>query len=125
MSNKNQEDYIILKTGYNMAINDILPYITDEFDKNYILRKQAIYNGADKEYKGKQSKYWDKKNDLGYIIFEDVFGTIGYMIDLKTKLPIKIGLDEIKFVQDNLHENIYKIYYSCSDIENDIKEFFK
>lgn len=118
----NNEDYIILKAGYNNAINDILPYIKNEIEKEDILRKQAIYNGTDKEYKGKQSKYWDKYNDLGYIIFEDVFGTIGFMIDLKTKIPIRINLEEIKFIKNNFHENIYKMYDYLLDLETDIKK---
>lgn len=118
----NNEDYIILKTGYNKAINDILPYIKNEIEKEDILRKQAIYNGADKEYKGKQSKYWDKSNDLGYIIFEDIFGSVGFMIDLKSKIITRIDNSEIKFIQENFHENIFKIYCTVSEIENDIKK---
>lgn len=116
------DDFIIMKTGYNNAINDILPLITDELLKVKILRKQSKYINIKEEYHGKQLKCYDKEHNLGYIIFTDTYGVLGIMIDLNTKNRIEIMPVEINFVLDNIEGKLIKEYSKVEELENDFKK---
>lgn len=79
------EDYIILRTGYNQAVNDILEALKDEIEINpvirdKILRKQRQYLIGNKEYEGFIYKHHDEVNKIGYILFDDIYELKGVAI---------------------------------------------
>lgn len=79
------EEYIILKTGYNQAVNDILEALKDEIEINpvirdRILRKQRQYLIGNKEYEGFIYKHHDEVNNIGYILFDDIYELKGVAI---------------------------------------------
>jgi hypothetical protein len=83
------EEYIILRTGYNQAINDILEtlnnniYIDEENKrvlKDMILRKQRQYLIGNAEYEGFLYKHYDEQNKIGYILFDDIYELKGVAI---------------------------------------------
>lgn len=83
------EDFIILRSGYNQAINDILEtvnnniYIDEENKKvlkDMILRKQRQYLIGNTEYEGFIYKHHDEENNIGYILFDDIYELKGVAI---------------------------------------------
>lgn len=95
------EDYIVLKTGYNNAINDSLKILSDfkNFDiiedrLNRLKRKNELKN----EYKGTVSKYYDKENKIGFIILDDIYELKGYQILIEDNKYIEIPENELLYV---------------------------
>ena len=56
----NEQDFIIMKAGYNQAINDILELVDDDVLKEKIVRKQKAFLFGNKEYKCIITKYYLK-----------------------------------------------------------------
>lgn len=99
---ENEEDYIILKSGYNQAINDILTIIDDESLKEKILKKQQEFLIGNKEYVAIISKYYIKECNMGYVIFEDIYEIKGVLLDLNKNEIIEIPEDEIVKIRQEL-----------------------
>lgn len=79
------EDYIILRAGYNQAVNDILETLKDQIEinpiiKDRILRKQRQYLIGNKEYEGFLYKHYDEEHKIGYILFDDIYELKGICI---------------------------------------------
>ena len=83
------EDYIILRSGYNQAVNDILEtlnnntYIDEENKtvlKDMILRKQRQFLIGNTEYEGFLYKHYDEEHKIGYILFDDIYELKGICI---------------------------------------------
>lgn len=98
----NEEDYIILKSGYNQAINDILTIIDDESLKEKILKKQKDFLIGNKEYEATIYKYYIKECNMGYVIFEDIYEIKGVLLDLNKNEIIEIPEDEIIKIRQEL-----------------------
>ena len=104
------EEYIILRTGYNQAINDILEtlnkniYIDEENKKvlkDMILRKQRQYLIGNTEYEGSLYKYHDSQNNIGYIIFDDIYELKGVAIFIEDGTYKELDEKELIFVRNN------------------------
>ena len=83
------EDFVILKAGYDQAIQDAFLKLKDldNYDIiRYRLNKMKESFGKDKaSYKGIMYKFYDKESNAGYIIFDDNFSTKGVIIDISSK----------------------------------------
>lgn len=79
------EDYIILRSGYNQAVNDMLEALKDEIEtnpviKDRILRKQRQFLIGNTEYEGFLYKHYDEEHKIGYILFDDIYELKGICI---------------------------------------------
>lgn len=100
------EEYIILRTGYNQAVNDILETLQDEIENNpvikdRILRKQRQYLIGNKEYEGFLYKYHDEEHNIGYIVFDDIYEIKGVAIFIKDGTYNELNEKELIFVKNN------------------------
>ena len=102
------EDFIILNSGYQAAITDSLKLLKDlnEFDVindrlSRIAEKHRLIN-SDSGYEGKISKYYDKRNDLGYIIYDDIFELKGIMIFVSKKECKVIEERDLIFIKNTM-----------------------
>ena len=114
------EDYIVLKTGYNNAINDSLEILSDfkNFDiiedrLNRLKRKNELKN----EYKGTVSKYYDKENKIGFIILDDIYELKGYQILIEDNKYIEISESELLYVMKT-QEKMWSEDYAYQDRAN-------
>lgn len=114
------EDFIVLKTGYNNAINDSLKTLSDLKDYEIIenrlqrlQRKQELQN----EYKGTVSKYYDKENKIGFIILDDVYELKGYQILIEDNKYIEISESELLYVMKT-QEKMWSEDYAYQDRAN-------
>lgn len=98
------EDYIVLKTGFNTAINNTLDCLQDlpnyDIIKDRILRLQKNY--LSQEYEGTLTKYYDKQNELGYVILDDNKEIKGACIFLKENKYKMLPESELIFVKNNV-----------------------
>lgn len=102
------EDFIILNSGYQSAINDTLKILQDlnEFDviNDRLLRiaeKHRLIN-SDSGYEGNINKYYDKENDLGYIVYDDIFELKGVMIFVSQKQYKPIEEKDLIFIKNTM-----------------------
>lgn len=99
------EDYIILRAGYDKAVNDILETLKDmsEYDiiKSRILKKQQQYLLGNREYEGFLYKFYDKDNNLGYIIFDDIYEIKGVCLFIKEGKYKELEEKELIFAKNN------------------------
>lgn len=99
------EDYIIIKAGYDNAVNDILNSLADlpDYDiiKSRILKKQQQYWLKDKEYEGFLYKFYDKENNIGYIIFDDIYKIKGVCLFVKEGKYKELDEKELIFAKNN------------------------
>lgn len=129
------EDFIVLNAGYQKAIQDSLEILKDLQDFDII--KDRLLRLGDKEraindkigYMGNISKYYDRKNDLGYIIFDDIYDINGVMLFVSKKEYKKIDEKELIFIKNNMKpftSRNYKdkdlIYKEYQEMLNDFKE---
>lgn len=107
---KEQEDFLILKAGYNEAINEILEiidkniYLDEENKKvlkDMILRKQRLHWIGNAEYEGFLYKYYDEKSKIGYILFDDIYELKGVCIFVEEGKYKKIDEKELIFARNN------------------------
>lgn len=116
------EDYVVLRTGYNKAIEDILPLVGNEISKDDILRKQAKFNSISKNYKGYFIKCYDSINNIGYKIFKDDFGIIAYMIVIDDNFTTRIEKKEAEYILSQYKQHIIKEYDNVEELEKDAAE---
>lgn len=114
------EEYIVLRTGYNNAINESLKILSDLKDYEIIenrlkrlQRKQELQN----EYKGTVSKYYDKENKIGFIILDDIYELKGYQILIEDNKYIEISENELLYVIKT-QEKIWSEDYAYRDRAN-------
>lgn len=129
------EDFIVLNAGYQTAVNESLEVLSDL--ENFDIIKDRLLRLGDKEraindkigYMGNISKYYDRKNDLGYIIFDDIYDINGVMLFVSKKEYKKIDEKELIFIKNNMKpftSRNYKdkdlIYKEYQEMLNDFKE---
>ena len=103
------EDYIILRSGYDNAINDCLDVIEkldiDRIDKQMIkkeiLRKQRAFLIGNKEYESTLYKYYNEENKLGYIVFDDIYEIKGVCIFVEEGKYTELNKKELVFAMEN------------------------
>lgn len=98
------EDFIILNAGYQSAIRESLENLKDlnEYDiiKNRLDRIAERYRIShdNNKYKGVLGKYYDKENDLGYLILNDINHIEGVVLLLSNKKYEILPEEELVFV---------------------------
>lgn len=104
------EDFVILKAGYNEAINEVMEiidkniYIDEENKKvlkDMILRKQRQHWIGNTEYEGWLYKYYDEQAKIGYILFDDIYELKGVCIFIEEGKYKKIDEKELIFAKNN------------------------
>jgi len=102
------KDFIILNSGYQAAITDSLKVLKDlnEIDviNDRLLRiaeKHRLIN-SDSGYEGNINKYYDKENDLGYIVYDDIFELKGVMIFVSQKQYKPIEEKDLIFIKNTM-----------------------
>lgn len=124
--NKDDSDFIILRSGYDVAINDVTNIINnsdiDEINKkiiiNKILRKQRLSKfGSNIKFEGYLYKYYDKDNNIGYIIYDNIYEIKGVSIFIDEGNYTEIDEKEIIFVKNNF-QIIYSEDFNSEDLMN-------
>lgn len=122
------DDFIILKTGYDKAINDILENLQDlpnyDIIKDRVLRQQKRYLLNGKEYEGTLLKYYDSENQLGYLIIDDIFELQGVCIFINDKKYKKISEQELVFVKNN-YPLIWSETFDAKDINTKFEKLLE
>ena len=114
------EDFFILNAGYQSAINDSLNELSDLYNIDIIKdrlnriseKHRAIH---DNQYKGTISKYYYKENDLGFILYDDIYELKGIMILVSKKEYKELDEAESIFIKNN-----FKSFYNL-EFENQFK----
>lgn len=100
------EEYIILRAGYNQAVNDMIEALQSEIEtnpviKDRILRRQRQYLIGNTEYEGFLYKYHDEEHNIGYIVFDDIYELKGVAIFIKDGTYKELEEKELIFVKNN------------------------
>ncbi len=104
------DEFIILKSGYDKAIIDVLDVLDkniyiDEENKNVlkdmILKRQKLYVVGNTVYEGSLYKYHDKENNLGYILFDDIYELKGVCIFIEEGNYKELNEKELLFIKNN------------------------
>lgn len=122
------EDFIILNTGYQLAISDALDLLSDlnEFDViNDRLNRIAKKYKNKSEYIGTISKYYDKTTDLGYIIIDDIYKLQGVMLFVSKKEYKKIEEKELIFIKNNMKPFMSKEFKNEEELTNEFNNLIK
>lgn len=101
------DDYIIIRTGYNIAIKEVLDIVDDDVLKDKILRLQRKYWSNQSGYECIIYKYYDEEHNIGYILFDDINELKGVCIFVKEKTYIGLEAKELIFAKQN-----YKLVWS-------------
>ena len=99
------EEYIILRTGYNQAVNDMLETLKDEIEtnpviKDRILRKQRQYLIGNTEYEAFLYKHYDEEHKIGYILFDDIFELKGVAIFIEEGTYKELSEKELLYARN-------------------------
>ena len=109
----NKKDFILLKTGWNEAVREVLRILENKYKKYEnmtsvkvdIEKLLNVYGNFDKsECPCEIFKYYEKCN-YGYIIFNCIDKVEGYMIDLKSKTYMSMTEADCLFDINNLEAN--------------------
>ena len=126
------EDYIVLKAGYHIAVNEILKSLQNlqDYDiiKDRIMRVQENYEVGKDNYKGTLLKYYDKEKDLGFILFDDIYNLKGVSLLVSEGKYKELEEKELVFVKNTMKPFWNKIYDDKNTIElkyNELLNNFK
>ena len=125
------EDFVVWSAGYQKAIQDSLEILKDLQDFDII--KDRLLRLSDKErtlkekngYLGKILKYYDKENDLGYLILDDIYGINGVMLFVSKKEYKKIEEKELIFVKNNMKPFMSKEFKNEEELTNEFNSLIK
>lgn len=99
------EDFILFRAGYNRAVFEITNILNNntniEVIKDEILRKQRALFAGNEAYEGNLYKYYDKENNLGYILFDDIYELKGVCIFIKEGIYTELPVEELLFAKQN------------------------
>lgn len=126
------EDYIVLKAGYHIAVNEILNSLQNlqDYDiiKDRIMRVQENYEVGKDNYKGNLLKYYDKEKNLGFILFDDIYNLKGVSLLVSEGKYKELEEKELVFVKYTMKPFWNKIYDDKNSIElkyNELLNNFK
>ena len=120
---ENKKDFLILKTGWNEAVREVLNILDKKYSKykNMYSVKQDIKKLLDaygkydkKDYPCEILKYYENK-EYGYILLNCIDKIEGYCLDLKEKTYIIMSQVDCLFDINNLPAN------SIQEFENEEK----
>lgn len=118
---ENKKDFLILKTGWNEAVREVLNILDKKYSKykNMYSVKQDIKKLLDaygkydkKDYPCEILKYYENK-EYGYILLNCIDKIEGYCLDLKEKTYIIMSQVDCLFDINNLPAN------SIQEFENE------
>ena len=110
---ENKKDFLILKTGWNEAIREVLKLLDTKYDKYknmYSVKKDIgkllnTYSPNEKlEYTCEIYKYYDN-TDYGYIVLNCIDSIQGYVLNLKNNTYEKMNKVDCLFDINNLTAN--------------------
>lgn len=110
---ENKKDFLILKTGWNEAVREVLNILDKKYSKykNMYSVKQDIKKLLDaygkydkKDYPCEILKYYENK-EYGYILLNCIDKIEGYCLDLKEKTYIIMSQVDCLFDINNLPAN--------------------
>lgn len=110
---ENKKDFLILKTGWNEAVREVLNILDKKYSKykNMYSVKQDIKKLLDaygkydkKDYLCEILKYYENK-EYGYILLNCIDKIEGYCLDLKEKTYIIMSQVDCLFDINNLPAN--------------------
>lgn len=118
---ENKKDFLILKTGWNEAVREVLNILDKKYSKykNMYSVKQDIKKLLDaygkydkKDYPCEILKYYENK-EYGYILLNCIDKIEGYCLELKTKTYTAMSEVDCLFDINNLPAN------SIQEFENE------
>lgn len=116
------EDYIILRAGYNQAVKDILETLKTESQENpvikdKILRAQRKYLIGNTEYEGFLYKHYDRENNIGYVLFDDIYELKGFAIFIDEGTCKELDCKELLYARSQ-YELIWNEGFKNQDLIN-------
>ena len=116
------EDYIILRAGYNQAIKDIIETLKTESQENpvikdKILRAQRKYLIGNTEYEGFLYKHYDRENNIGYVLFDDIYELKGFAIFIDEGTCKELDCKELLYARSQ-YELIWNEGFKNQDLIN-------
>lgn len=97
------EDKIILDAGYHQAIRDMLEILKDfknyDLIENKIMKRKLQRELGENNYEGYLYKYYDKENNLGYIVFDDIYETKGVCIFVEDNTFVELQEQDVLFAK--------------------------
>lgn len=114
-----KKDKIILDAGYDTAINDAIEIVKETQDKDIIIDhlERLKWNRRVEHYEGKIMKYYEKGDDVGYLIKDDIFGIEGIMIFIKEKKYMGLPESECVFAKNNFTKVFEKTFTNKDEID--------
>lgn len=114
-----KEDKTILDAGYIAAINDAIEFVKETQDKYVLIDRleRLKWNRRVEHYEGKIMKFYEKGDDVGYLIKDDIFGIEGIMIFIKEKIYMGLPESECVFAKNNFTKVFEKAFTNKGKIE--------
>ena len=114
-----KEDKTILDAGYIAAINDAIEFVKETQDKYVLIDRleRLKWNHRVEHYEGKIMKFYEKGDDVGYLIKDDIFGIAGIMIFIKEKIYMGLPESECVFAKNNFTKVFEKAFTNKGEIE--------
>ena len=118
------EDYIVLRSGYNKAINEILDNFKDLPNYNIIkYRLDRLKRNFEGENTIEISKYFNKEANIGYIIYDGPNEFKGVGIDIAESTYTELSEEELIFAIENVEKKWNNIYVGEQSANEHYNEF--
>lgn len=118
------EDYIVLRSGYNKAINEILDNFKDLPNYNIIkYRLDRLKRSFEGENTIEISKYFNKEANIGYIIYDGPNEFKGVGIDITSSTYTELSEEELIFAIENVEKKWSNTYVGEASANEHYNEF--
>lgn len=122
------EDFIVWSAGYQKAIQDCLEEIKYSYDSDII--KDRLVRLSDREktlkekngYLGKILKYYDKENNMGYVIKDDIYNIEGVLLLLDIKRIEELPEKELVFVKNTMKPSMIKDFKNKEELDKEYEK---
>lgn len=119
------KDFIVWSAGYQQAIKDCLEEIKYLYDSDII--KDRLLRLSDRErtlkekngYLGKILKYYDKENNMGYVIKDDIYNIEGDLLLLDIKRIEELPEKELVFVKNTMKPSMVKEFKDEEELDKE------
>jgi hypothetical protein len=118
------EDYIVLRSGYNKAINEILDDFKDLPNYNIIkYRLDRLKRNFEENNTIEIGKYFNKEANIGYIIYESPKELKGIGIDIAESTYTELSEEELIFAIENVEKKWSNTYVDETSANEHYNEF--
>lgn len=122
------EDFIVWSAGYQKAIQDCLGEIEHLYDSDII--KDRLVRLSDRErtlkeengYLGKILKYYDKENNMGYVIKDDIYNIEGVLLLLDIKRIEELSEKELVLVKNTMKPSMIKEFKNKEELDKEYEK---